>query len=83
MTSHAKEKMSLCWGEGSPGRDAGEDRAGGSALISIHSTFSLSENMLLKISCKPEVWNIQIFTHCKSGVEVGICGEGATKIMKF
>lgn len=38
MTSHAKEKMSLCWGEGSPGRDAGEDRAGGSALISIHST---------------------------------------------
>ena len=44
MTSHTKEKMSLCWGEGSPGRDAGEDRAGGSALISIHS-HSLSTNI--------------------------------------
>ena len=45
----------------------------------IHPTFSPLENMLLKISCKSEVWNIQIFTHYTSGVEVVIRGEGATK----
>lgn len=46
---------------------------------SSHPTFSPLENMLLKISCKSEVWNIQIFTRYTSGVEVVICGEGATK----